>query len=296
MQRIKEIKRILQLNNSTGVICIGPKEAGKLLQLTNLHNRKLSSHHVTFLKNQMVNGFFRLSNDAITFDDDGILTNGQHRLTALALCGENIGKLEFMVGIGVSQFMGMDTGKTRSVQDNYILFSDDASKISDPKYSICINVAKDTCLWCNGVASRSKVSQEEYRHIISFLEKDLIACCDAGLFEKVKKITHIPVMSAFLLAYLNGVEIATLQHIHEVLKSGISTSELDKPIIALRDKLMTIRGGGGALAQERLEYTMDCINKIENKSSAKQLRLSGIRYTFPNIPYVGNNWKKQNRR
>jgi len=62
---------------------ITPQIAAEWLTL-NKYNRPLSKVHVKRLENEIINGRWQEdSNDCITFDTDGFLVNGQHRLTAI---------------------------------------------------------------------------------------------------------------------------------------------------------------------------------------------------------------------
>lgn len=288
----REVKELLGMKDNVEKVKITPEVAGILLEMTNKRNRKLSNRNVTLFKSDMAKGIFRLSNDMVTFNRKGILTNGQHRLTALALSNTSeVESIEFFVSVGdVDNFMGMDTGKTRSIQDNFSIF-ESGSALSDPKYAQCISVAKDVCSYCNGTYHFKKLSQEEYRQIVEFLEADLLVCYNSGIFDKITGITNVTVMSAYFLAYKSGVDIEILRHIHSILKDGITNSDYDKPIIALRDKLVSIKGGGRVLGCERLEYTMDCICKVCKKSRAKYVKRNGILYTYKDIPFVGSNRK-----
>lgn len=72
---------------------IGPREAEKLLANV-VDNRALRESRVERYANDMREGRWRLSNDAIVIDKDGHVRNGQHRLRGVVLSGT---KQKFLV-------------------------------------------------------------------------------------------------------------------------------------------------------------------------------------------------------
>ena len=94
-----EIKRLLgiPLELSSARVDITPEAAEIILSRNNTNNRPISSRRVSLWEKSMESGFY-LSNDMITFDNSGVLTNGQHRLTALVKYGK---PQPFFVGFGV---------------------------------------------------------------------------------------------------------------------------------------------------------------------------------------------------
>ena len=53
----------------------------------NPSNRKLNPKHVLFLSNQMTSGYWKENGQAIVFDINGNLIDGQHRLNAVTHSG-----------------------------------------------------------------------------------------------------------------------------------------------------------------------------------------------------------------
>jgi hypothetical protein len=66
---------------------IKPKKAEEILDEQNVHNRSLRSSRVTHLAAILKRGEWKLTGDAIVFDEDGVLLNGQHRLAACGVAG-----------------------------------------------------------------------------------------------------------------------------------------------------------------------------------------------------------------
>lgn len=72
------------------ILIITPKMARKWLDENNRNNRRVSEDRVQLLVKQIKEGKFILSPDAIAFDQDDRLYNGQHRLKACVLANESI--------------------------------------------------------------------------------------------------------------------------------------------------------------------------------------------------------------
>ena len=91
-------------------------ESAKLYLGMNTNNRNVCKARVIEYLEQMRRGQWRLSPDAITFDTEGILINGQHRMLALVAYGK---PLLFLVGRNYPKdtFSIIDTGKNRTAGD-----------------------------------------------------------------------------------------------------------------------------------------------------------------------------------
>jgi len=66
---------------------ITPKRAMEYLE-NNISNRKLDMRHIEFLARQMTNGSWIDNGDSIKFTESGVLSDGQHRLYAIAKSGK----------------------------------------------------------------------------------------------------------------------------------------------------------------------------------------------------------------
>lgn len=97
------------------VVTVTPEMAESWLK-RNKSNRPLNNTILKFLLSEIGNGNWKMSNDCISFDVNGILINGQHRLNAVVVSGKS---LQFMVAVGMEpeSFKIMDTGKGRNGSD-----------------------------------------------------------------------------------------------------------------------------------------------------------------------------------
>lgn len=95
---------------------ISPQEAVALLGTANTTNRDLNRTLVRQLASDLVKGQWKFNGEALKFDSNGRLVDGQHRLTA---CRESQIALETVVcgGFAPEVFDTIDTGKKRNLQD-----------------------------------------------------------------------------------------------------------------------------------------------------------------------------------
>lgn len=103
------------------VLCISvgemtPKEAESILGGRNAKNRALSNNSVNLLAEEMREGTFRFNGDAIRFDSDGNLIDGQHRLWGIVRSGV-ASPVMVISGLDSSVKDTLDRGKPRSVVD-----------------------------------------------------------------------------------------------------------------------------------------------------------------------------------
>ena len=283
---VTQLKKILGVRpsiDSTKVL-ITPEIATKILNENNTNNRQISKSRVDLWKRTMEQGEFKVSNDMITFGSDGVLTNGQHRLSAVRDCG--IAEY-FYVGFGIDNFMGMDTGKTRSVVDNAQIFDECDERLRTSNMAIVHKIVKSAWCFNTGCYKCESRIQSEYLNCANKYANELVRLKGEGVFSSIsvtladgkrRTLTSVSVFSAYFLAYLNGVDIEVLKHIHHILRTGEKTSEFDKPILALRDLLLTTYGGGRVPDTNRHTATQDCISKVVAKSRSKKLVIGKYYY------------------
>lgn len=278
-----EIKRLLgiPLELSSARVDITPEAAEIILSRNNTNNRPISSRRVSLWEKSMESGFY-LSNDMITFDNSGVLTNGQHRLTALVKYGK---PQPFFVGFGVKNFMGMDTNKTRSVVDNALIFEECDSRLRSKEMARAHRIVKGAYYFNTGSYKSFQKTQKEYLDCSNKYANQLLDLYNAGVFSSItvtlggkrKYITSTSVFSAYFLAYICGVDLDTLVHIHDILRTGVSGDAYNKPILALRELLLTTEGGGATSDTIRHTAVQDCIYRVCKKSKAKKV-LTGKYY------------------
>ena len=98
------------------VMQVTPDIALSILTNKNCKNRNISKANLRNLTNAMLNGEWKLTNQGISFDREGNLLDGQHRLQAVieseVTCPMLVGK-----NMDASIFNCIDTGKARTAGD-----------------------------------------------------------------------------------------------------------------------------------------------------------------------------------
>lgn len=82
----------------------------------NTHNRRLSKRLVSLLARDMASGNWQLNGDAIRFNGDGMLIDGQHRLMAIVESGQKVKSL-VITGLPKRVQETVDMGRKRSPGD-----------------------------------------------------------------------------------------------------------------------------------------------------------------------------------
>jgi hypothetical protein len=77
----------------------------------------MSQYHVDFLASEMKNGRFKDNGDAIRFDVNGCLIDGQHRLAACVKSGVPIVDAIIVLGLEPEAIDTIDSGKRRKASD-----------------------------------------------------------------------------------------------------------------------------------------------------------------------------------
>lgn len=103
-------------NHISGVQTITPEIASSWL-IKNSNNRPLSSYWVDTLVSAMKKGEWKYNAEAIKFDEDGNLLDGQHRLTAIVKSGVSIQAL-VVYGLAPEVFITLDQGRKRTTRDD----------------------------------------------------------------------------------------------------------------------------------------------------------------------------------
>jgi hypothetical protein len=98
----------------TETVTITPEQAEDYLLRTNTHNRNLKSRAVDAISRDILSGNWQLTGETIKFDKNGVLLDGQHRLTAIVRAGVPV-QTAVARGLEPEAQRVIDTGMRRSV-------------------------------------------------------------------------------------------------------------------------------------------------------------------------------------
>lgn len=211
---------------------ITPEIAEVMLE-TNTENRKISKGTVTAYSQDILAGNWDESvGVAISIDENGVLRDGQHRLTAIIQAGKGIWT---WVCRGVSSDGMYDNNRKRSNSDQISIMRADFDNVY--KSTRYISVARAIIQSTTSDHERRTVTPKE---LIDFTEKNKSDL--DGFFlnmpqHTVPKISLAVVHLALFMAYMDGVDINDILDFYDVLCSGMSTKPEEFPIIAYRNYL-----------------------------------------------------------
>lgn len=99
------------------VIVIATKQLVDWLLSLNTHNRKIKPTHIKYIRNQINNNNWFLTNQGIGVSKKGVITDGQHRLVSLAEEGYPPVKILIVFGLDEKAQSVVDTHAKRSQSD-----------------------------------------------------------------------------------------------------------------------------------------------------------------------------------
>lgn len=211
---------------------ITPEIAANLLE-TNCINRKLSMGTVHAYMQDILSGNWDESvGVAISIDENGVLRDGQHRLTAIVRAGKGIWT---WVCRNVSSDGIYDNNRKRSNADQISIMRADLDGVY--KSTRYISIAR-TIIWHNsyGGAKRTVTPKE----IIDFTDKHKNDLDEFFLNipqSTISKISLATVHLALFMAYKAGEDLSSILDFYDILCSGMSTKPEEFPIIAYRNYL-----------------------------------------------------------
>lgn len=220
-----------------------PNKAEKYLK-SNTQNRKLNQNRVDVYKNDMINGRWKQNGIPIIIGDDGILKDGQHRLSACIRSGITL-KNQLVIIMPQKQANCYDIGLARSVKDIALLEGFDDILLKNNSIASMMN-------YC--IKNGMKVDVPPKMMTIEYIEKYHDACqwvYDNFLKKsaKFRGLSSAGTAAAVLNAYLNQYPLSKLEMWCDILINGIPTNEKDFGILRYRDYLLTACGGSGSRFQ-----------------------------------------------
>lgn len=230
----------------TETVCLTPEMAQGLLDFSKeneFKNRNTHNARIELLANEIKNGNWRDSNDAICVDDSGVLINGYHRCKAVVMAEMPIW-VTIKRGMSRETFHSMDTGKKRSVSDvlqtRYVKHSTTVARACRIIY-----LYEKVGIQCFATTADPLVSNNDV--LRKYDENPLIVnSCDYVY----KKSRLVRLMPPGFLAFTHYILTAkhpqeTVENFFEGVNSG-DNLENDNPIKLLRIKLLDdVIGIGG---------------------------------------------------
>lgn len=221
-------------------------------------NRSLRRTRILQYAHDMKEGKWNLTGQGITFGKDGNLLDGQHRLHAVVFADVPV---DFLVVTDADVVATYDCGLSRSIVDRFKL----AGKGNGPIYTpagqaiirLCYLIEKYNSVLANISPTTADIEMYIDRNV-----DDLNWACNLmeAKHNNLRGLRRSVISATLYCIYkLNvGLTKYDVEHICEVLKTGVQTYEYDVPIIAVRNKLIiTTSSAGNGVNKElflRLQY------------------------------------------
>lgn len=217
---------------TTEIVQLSPALAKEWLA-TNFNNRRLKPGGVRYLVGVINRGEWALGNDAICFDIDGRMINGQHRCHAIIETGQTLPVLVLRNASRKAQ-LGMDTGvKRQAGEQMHIMGIPGASTLKAALGRAVLNYSDDY-----GPTIRAEgISNAE---IIELVQGDLNIDQAISLVNRLGSQIPSARVTIIALGYYLMIEAwpERVQDFHEKLSEGIELGAND-PIRRFRNFLMS---------------------------------------------------------
>lgn len=207
---------------------VTPETAAEWLLDHNKNNRKIRATRVTAYARDMRSGDWMATHEAIAFNCDGTLIDGQHRLEAV---------IESGIPGWFLVFHGVPKAVARVIDSNATRSASDALKIVHGKDATARDVTVAKIIYRGGRNKMYAPTRSEALEMYSKYESAVNTV--SSMFEGPS--THIaisPVMGVIGRALLSGVSETKLRKFASVLVSGVSEEPKDAWIVKLRDRLL----------------------------------------------------------
>lgn len=249
---------------------ITPAIAQQMLA-ANTSNRILRKHHVVDLARDMCRGRYQVNGDSIRFDVNGVLLDGQHRLSAIVE-SETDQHMLVITGLAPETMRTIDSGIKRN--------NGDRLSLEGAKNGNAIAAALNIMGCIANNASRMRYTSSE---ILEFYRKH------PGIQDSIRKSYGSSVLTVSYLTAFHYMGTYTgyakeADAFVETMKCGIP-SRADDPAIAARERLIRIRSSG-AEVQRPLTMEILCVaweairtnrplNVIRHKTKGDKLTVHG---------------------
>lgn len=251
-------------------------EYAKALLKTVQGNRRISHSVVDAYAEDMRNGKWdSQTGTAISIDEDGILRDGQHRLSAIVKSGCTI---RMWVCRGVNANSIYDFNRKRSLRDQVKITSPNLENVfGDTKVQALIKTMINKSLdksYQITPAQYVDYVQKHKEQLDTFLSK-------ISLLRKAPKIAIQPVFIGIYLAYLNGENLDDIAAFYDILVTGMSDSALCFPIITYRNILLSAESPArpNIVSVSRCQYAL---KKYLSQSCTKKIKsLPTLIWDFP---------------
>ena len=243
---------------------ITPNKAAEYLQFNYVDNRKIRPSHLNSLISDFKQGRIFLTNDAICFDKEGTLINGQHRLQACVATGITFQAI-VLYNLDPETYYVIDRGSPRRPADILHVST---------KVTAIIN------FWITLAGSKSKsiidmrTIYEKYTEAIHFALEN----CPMN----TRGLSKAVLLATVARAYICNVDRKRLTEFCRFLVDPTGTKPEDNGAIKAYRFLMENRASGTSSYVEHYECISYCLDKFLKRQHVTAVRGFDIKYDpFP---------------
>lgn len=225
----------------SSVVLITPELAKEWLKKSG-GNRPINKSAVTRFKNDILSGRWQLTPQGIAFDENGVLKDGHHRLTAIV---EANAPAQMYVTYGVpSSVDAFDIGKSRSTRQYLQYNAGVAPGLAQPWVIAMARMH----FFFEGGESRAYCDAKSNAEIKEWIVKNADAISAIAPIVWKKKDGKRPLLSAsvaysIFCAFQCGVSLGRLHRFCEIMLTGFYDAKSETAAIVARNKLLDGNGG-----------------------------------------------------
>lgn len=255
---------------------ITPEKATEILSHNFDGNRRLHGKRRRFATD-MRSGHWLINHQGIALDSDGVLYDGQNRLSACIDAGVPFETLVFF-GVHHAGVHSIDSGKSRSLEDAAKIVGIDGFAMQSAALLRSMLAGP-----CGAKASLTTLGNEDFFALFEILSEAITFTLKEAFTHQAPGLTHSGVKGAVASAYYHESIDDLLKFVHSLL-SGEYDSKQKFAVIALRNFLLRNgrTSGGEPRRQELFQKTQNAIwHYCRNSVLEKSVATRQILYPLP---------------
>lgn len=254
------------------ITTITPKLAAQLLQ-DNVKNRRLDPQHVESLAYQMIQGGWKAHGTPIQISTQGLLLDGQHRLSAIVESGVT---LDMLVVYDVSEtaFDVIDTGKKRIASDAlHIDGFSNTHLLAAAAKQVFLREQDAFTGSTMGALYKTRISNAAIREVVD-RHPDLVDCVRVVLSRYRRSIKLMrPTIAVFFYYQFRKLDVVAADLFFSKLSEGAGLDAAD-PVYVLRQRLFdNAQSRRRMLEQDVAIMVVKTWNAVRRRTPLKVLRV-----------------------
>lgn len=270
-----DINNINPTNMYTSVILVTPEMAREWLK-TNTKNRTPNKDKLMKLKNDLIHGMFDLTAQTVSINPEGNLTNGQHRLIAIAETGI---AAPLLVAFNAPDSPNVDTGTKRTQKQSLYMAGIIEKKTIE--YDSLTYPLINFMVYRSLGQNKTRVITPMNLHMLYKNYSDIIDPI-ITIGRRASSCRSAAILYGMLCAFNSGISEDVLSKWHRILdtgdfyfdnddeltKAGRSVAKLFRPIAS---KALSITRSPAEDIEKMIKKTMSSIDHFNNKRPITKL-------------------------